>query len=587
MRKVGKYEKMRKQALLQTYITSLLCLVLCVTMFFGTTAAWFTDTTTSQGNQIYVGKLEVELKHATFSAGVQQKGNDIMDAVTENYQVFKTIDNGGIRWEPGYTAVEKFELTENGDLAFNYQMGMECEIAENTYGTIPEKEAIANAITVWNYVGTKAEETVSLPANFNELTALDVDADGKADWERVDTLYNVITNHKPVFKGQMDKTTVTATKTEGEGENQTTVPAPAKAYHMIALHMDETFSDASVQGKTLDNLTIKLVANQLPSEVDAFGSEYDNLIYVATEDQLRESVANAEDGVTICVLPGTYDLTEKPLVINKAITLQGESADNKPVLQFVTGNGTNGATGNFAGIEVQSSNVVLKDLKLSVDPSKVSSGNTVTIAPAGVEYYSNITIDGCEFTGSDHSIAMYGNNVTIKNCILDESTAADQGNIIYVWGTTGNLTIQNNTLIGNNQKKHGISFTNGGTVDGNILVEGNVFRNVYKGVVHEQHMDYKDVSVEVLNNTFEDCKKKPVAIDVGKFNSYKVNGNVFKNIATKNEPLLDNGANAVVNADGNYWDSAAPDWSTVITNANITVQNYYTNAAKTNLVNKT
>ena len=53
MRKFGKYEKMpdgtkakqpaAKSVLLQTYFTSLICMVLCVAMFFGTTFAWFTS----------------------------------------------------------------------------------------------------------------------------------------------------------------------------------------------------------------------------------------------------------------------------------------------------------------------------------------------------------------------------------------------------------------------------------------------------------------------------------------------------------------------------------------------------------------
>jgi predicted ribosomally synthesized peptide with SipW-like signal peptide len=92
MRKVGKYEKMRKNALLSSYITSVLCLVLCVTMFFGTTAAWFTDTTTSEKNQIYVGTLAVDLGFAAVTK--ESNGQETTyTAVAETVPIFAVIKN--------------------------------------------------------------------------------------------------------------------------------------------------------------------------------------------------------------------------------------------------------------------------------------------------------------------------------------------------------------------------------------------------------------------------------------------------------------------------------------------------------------
>ena len=90
MRKYGKYERRPepkapagvpakkvntkrpqvKSMLLQTYFTSLLCLVLCVTMFFGTSYAWFTSEVNNSANEIYVGTLKVGLLKET-DAGTQ------------------------------------------------------------------------------------------------------------------------------------------------------------------------------------------------------------------------------------------------------------------------------------------------------------------------------------------------------------------------------------------------------------------------------------------------------------------------------------------------------------------------------------
>ena len=72
MRKYGKYErrpegvpgkqKKAKNMLLQTYFAGLICFALCVTMFFGTTYAWFTSEVMNEGNEIYIGTLDAKLE---------------------------------------------------------------------------------------------------------------------------------------------------------------------------------------------------------------------------------------------------------------------------------------------------------------------------------------------------------------------------------------------------------------------------------------------------------------------------------------------------------------------------------------------
>ena len=183
--------------------------------------------------------------------------------------------------------------------------------------------------------------------------------------------------------------------------------------------------------------------------------------------------------------------------------------------------------------------------------------------------------------------------MTVQNCVLDESAANSQGNIIYVWGTSGTLTIRNNTLLGKAQKKHGISFCNqsqASSISGRILIEGNTFSNVYKGIVHEQSMPYTDVTVEIMNNVFDDCLKKYVAIDYGTFTSYKVSGNVFGPVGGTDQVLIDallkdEVTSVAVDANNNYWASEAPVWSEVIEGSNVTVTAYYADAEKTTLVN--
>jgi len=432
MRKYGKYERRpsAKSMLLRTYFTSLLCLVLCVAMFFGTSYAWFSDTAQSTENEMFVGTLDIELKHTTFIGGVQQKTNENMDVVSENYPIFKKVENGGILWEPGYTAVEKFELTENGDLAFSYQMSIARTFAET--GEDAQK-AIAEHITVWNYIGTDAE-TYALPENFNALTT--------SGWTKVGTLYDVITNHLPVFEGEMDKEAVTATKTEG-GE---TVQDPAKAYHLIALHMDEDYDGAitkdadgkitaSVQGNKLDKITIKLVATQKHSEQDAFDNTYDaaanNFAVVSTADELEAALIAGGK----VVLAGDIDLEDKQITIPAGVTatlnLNGHTitapggevcaVKNEGSL-IIEGDGT--ITGSYSALYSTGNLTVnggtftatagfglLVDNIYGTDPS-VAVINGGTFTGVGIYNPTAVTINGGIFNeGDDPDGAM--NNVTL------------------------------------------------------------------------------------------------------------------------------------------------------------------------------
>ena len=339
MRKFGKYEKMRKSAILQTYVTSILCLALCVTMFFGTSMAWFSDTAESSGNQMYVGTLEIKLEHATFKGGAQQGTNDEMvDVTTKDYKILKSgkEDENGIRWEPGYTAVEKFRLTELGDLAFGYQLGIAYTFADG----VSAQKSIAEHITVWNYLGDDAETITELPKDFAELT--------KAGWEEVGTLYEVITEHRTVFEGGMDKAAVTAIQKDAEGNpvlDNKEVSVPAEAYHLIALHMDEDFDGIyeaatteaeakTVMGQTMEGITIKLVATQKHSEQDAFDNTYDAELPYGDEEENKFTLVSEVQDLKDALAAG------KNVVLNADIDMDRERVDipeNKAVVIDLNG----------------------------------------------------------------------------------------------------------------------------------------------------------------------------------------------------------------------------------------------------------
>ena len=78
-----------KNVLLQTCFTSLLSLVLCVTMFLGTTYAWFTSEISNNANEIYIGTLDVGLfKHDGLDGEGKIKWADLASNDTNTTKLF-------------------------------------------------------------------------------------------------------------------------------------------------------------------------------------------------------------------------------------------------------------------------------------------------------------------------------------------------------------------------------------------------------------------------------------------------------------------------------------------------------------------
>ena len=176
MKRIGKYEKKpepkaqkKKTAnpLLQTYLTSLLCMVLCVTMFLSTTMAWFTDEVGSHGNQIYVGNLSMQL---TWNNGVEPV--NLASVENANTPIF----GDSVVWTPGHMEARELTLTNDGNMDFSYRLdaqilkdgqpipneGAEYALAEY-FLVYYKEEALPESLTIeavqngWSYSGTLAE----------------------------------------------------------------------------------------------------------------------------------------------------------------------------------------------------------------------------------------------------------------------------------------------------------------------------------------------------------------------------------------------------------------------------------------------
>lgn len=279
MKKRGKYEKTpqekaaagAKKTILQTYVTSLISLMLCVTMFFGTSFAWFTSEVTNEANEIYIGTLDVGLLKETDAGTVSLAGTS------------EKLFNGSIRWEPGYTSLETVQVVNEGDLAFNYALmfteGKLDEAADSTQSL----ENVAKFFEVWVYDHKEGAEAPA-PKSYGEITA------PESGWYNAGTLDDLLAGGT-VLTGTMedvrhseaalaDATAPTVVPNDGTTDGKNTVRT-----HTIALHMSEA-ADASVMGYKI-SLNVKLVAYQLAAEQDDLGTGYDQgITVVSTEEQL-------------------------------------------------------------------------------------------------------------------------------------------------------------------------------------------------------------------------------------------------------------------------------------------------------------
>lgn len=407
MKKQGKYEKRTEQAaakqpkvksaLLQTYLTSLLCMVLCVAMFLGTSYAWFTSEVDNKANEIYVGTLNVGF----FKQGDTE--NSWLDLAGEN----KLFD-GSIRWEPGYTSLETVKIINTGDLAFKYTLGFTDGTVEKT-GTTLTLDDVAKYFDVWVYdheANKDKSGVVSKPASYTVLTAQN------SGWVSAGTLDKILTGDA-VLVGTMPEAPKTAAKA---GEDIDAGAAAGDTY-TIALHMSES-ATAAVMGHKI-TLNAKLVAYQMGSEKDDFGNAgYDsNILLISTFADLQKAVDEAVGGEVFVL---TDDMAGNLIVTQKEGVKFAIDGDGHEFKGTITVDG-NSARYETAGLTIQNFKFVGVTGENTVYINLGKSGETNT------RYTDNVTVKDCSFTSANQTTAAIKSytggdqNLTIIGCTVDST----------------------------------------------------------------------------------------------------------------------------------------------------------------------
>lgn len=357
MRKYGKFERMPdgtrakppkvKNVLLQTYFTSLLCMVLCVSMFFGTSYAWFTSEVKNQGNEIYIGTLKVDLDKKT---GNGENDWASLSAKNEDGTNTNSLFDKNIRWEPGYTALETIKVVNEGDLAFKYNL----TFTDGLVNGAPNNDLlvkVAKNFVVYVHAGEYEQgETYD---DFKAITASE-------KWkpvmngDQVATLADILQGNLNVLSGSM-------MNVRGAVDPNATLPGPNDSNpitdtYIIALHMnEETDSDdvAKIMGQKIQ-MSVKLVAYQMSKETGAFAG-YDQL--VMTPADLKEAMENGGNVTLLSDIKLNESVTV-PAGVAVNLNLNGHSITNTAEgVEFglknngnliVTGEGT--ISGAYAGL---------------------------------------------------------------------------------------------------------------------------------------------------------------------------------------------------------------------------------------------
>ena len=298
-------------------MSSLLVLALCVTMFAGSTYAWFSDEVVSGRNTIESGNLDVELQYST-------DGTNWAD-VTETTDVFANATASDL-WEPGHTEVVALKIKNAGTLA------AKLDLAATIYSETPGTNVYGDTFKLSDYLDVHA---ITMDALYGQY---------------------LVAHY---LGGRDASATLDKYSFDADLINEETILLPdAEMYSVIRITMPETVENEANHktGTTAPSIEfgIKLVANQQVHEKDGFSNDYDKLApktKVATAAELKTALAAGESvaltaDVTVAetlVVSATGDVTIdlNGNDLSYAVSNSGASAiiNNKGDLN-ITGEGT-------------------------------------------------------------------------------------------------------------------------------------------------------------------------------------------------------------------------------------------------------
>ena len=422
--------KSTKRALL----TSALALLMCVTMLVGATFAWFTDTASTGVNKIQAGNLDIKVEYRTTADGNWQ----LLDNATDLFGAAGTL------FEPGHTRVVELRITNAGNLALKYKIGM--NVVSETAGT--NKAGNPYKLSDYLKVGTTSIQ------QYNPT-------------DQISSLMERLIFQKGDF-GMWTARDFANFELEYTSNGNVHALQPGAAQILgIKVYMPETVGNEanaiSTEKAAFINFGLNVVATQYTVESDSFGTQYDkdaplDFEPVSTADELKAAAANGKN----VQLTQDVALTDA-LTFNNAVTIDlngktltsslnsaGYSLVAKADATIV--NGTYKGTGSARGIGAYGNltmrNVTVDvagqvgvacsaaDRQYTIEDSTIKGGyalcnfnNNATIN------VSNSTLEG-KNTGFYHNGSNSGLNLTVTGTKINAGNNGIDATGVYISGST-------------------------------------------------------------------------------------------------------------------------------------------------------
>ena len=443
---------------------SVLALVICLSMFVGTTYAWFTDSVTSADNVIQSGNLDIKMSFKPYGAD-----NTEWTEVTSTTPIFKE----GALYEPGYTEAVWVKVENVGSLAFKYHL------FANILG---ETEGV-----------NQAGDTFKLSEHLVLQTTPSTDYKGfESFFTTVDSLKSSALKEVAIdSKMALSTNSVLFPVEDG---------IVSESYVLVVLHMPTTVGNvANHDGVNLPSidLSVTALATQVVYEEDSFDNKYDanakiwtgeiptekpdSLVLEVTGDKTGTITVNDVYALvylnSLAAEWGNYSAADKnyskpgnwTVELGADIDLYGLPIDSINIAKW----------GKFEGNGHTLSNVVLRDgevalfgstdaaiSNLTVDTIRVYAPETRTIgaisARATGGSLTNVHVKNADVTGQKYVGGIVGQCYgSIQNCSITDSSvkAIDK----TVGGIVGYVIKDGGTAA--------VHYVTGNTVE-NVSVEG-------------------------------------------------------------------------------------------------------------------
>ena len=433
-----------KRATKRALLTSVMALVMCVVMLVGTTFAWFTDTASTGVNKIQAGNLDIEVEYRTSL-------NEDWKALDDATDLFGAA---GTLFEPGHTRVVELRITNAGNLALKYKIGM--NVVSETAGTNKD----GNPYKLSDYLKVATTPIQSAPTG-DSLT----DQVAAATEQLIFVKGNALAwEHRDFANFELEK--------GGNGNVHSLQPGEMQ-FLGIKVYMPESVGNEanaiSTEKAASIEFGLNILATQYTTESDSFGTQYDkDAEYPTTADNAVDLQAALAAG--------------KDVMLTKSVALTAPLSISKDVT--ITGNGY-AVISEYPVDVAPTAEVTFDGVNFAVP--KNNNNNASSVYASRLE--GKVVFDGCTFTNPQWECIQItpkdGAEIVVTNCtfIVDGTGTYAHGakveRMLHIQNTeaTGDytVTITNNKFIGIDKVRNSVIDVDDIKAFGNVICGGNSF----------------------------------------------------------------------------------------------------------------